>query len=344
MIFFQTIVPIYTCLMIWDMHRIIMKNKPNWNSKWVLALLFIIFIPGMVVYGIYYPICLHFFAVLLIVQLVFHFLKKPMPLWSLIIPALCSGAIVFAGYQHIYNRQPEYVTLKTDEVSKPVKLIFFADLHYPNANNERILTDITKDFKEEKPNALIMGGDIIDEMSSKKDIEDCFRIIGNLTDSFPVYYVFGNHDTKNISAESLRKILEKNNIQILEDSYEKLDGITLIGRKDKTDKSRLNSKEILKNADEDEFVVLFDHQPLDITENAQSQKVDVMLSGHTHGGQMFPLNLFMQLLPKNKQIDGIKKFENMTSIVSSGITGWGYPVRTQSESEYIVLEIEPEVN
>ena len=341
MIFFQTIVPIYTCLMIWDIYSVILKAKPNWNPRWVLAVLFIIFIPGMVVYGIYYPICLHFFACFLIVQLIFHLFKKPMPLYSFIIPALCSGAIIFAGYHHIYNRQPEYVTIQSNEVKEPVKLIFFADLHYPNANNEKILSEITNEFKEEKPNALIMGGDIIDEMSSKKDIEECFKIIGKLSDQFPVYYVFGNHDTKNISSENLKKLLIQNNIKVLEDSYDHVDGITLIGRKDKTDKNRLNSREILKDADKNQFVVLVDHQPVDIIENAQSDKVDVMLSGHTHGGQMFPLNLFMQLLPKNKQIDGIKKFENMTSIVSSGITGWGYPVRTQSESEYIVLEIEP---
>ena len=64
-----------------------------------------------------------------------------------------------------------------------------------------------------------------------------------------------------------------------------------------------------------------------------------MLSGHTHAGQMWPVGLITTLFDKGTVNYGQKLFDNMQLIVSSGIAGWGYPLRTGKHSEYVVIHI-----
>lgn len=88
---------------------------------------------------------------------------------------------------------------------------------------------------------------------------------------------------------------------------------------------------------------MVDHQPVDLNVNDEL-KVDLQISGHTHGGQMFPVGLISDFLGFGEMNYGYQKLNYMQVIVSSGIAGWGYPLRTGSHSEYVIIDIKKNNN
>ena len=99
---------------------------------------------------------------------------------------------------------------------------------------------------------------------------------------------------------------------------------------------RESVEEILGDIDRSKPIFLLDHQPQEV-EEASAAGVDLMLSGHTHGGQLFPIQLFTKAL---FVIDrGLFQDGDFNLIVTTGIGTWGPPIRTNSKSEIVVMNI-----
>ncbi|MFQ6875862.1 MAG: metallophosphoesterase, partial [Coprobacillus cateniformis] len=128
-------------------------------------------------------------------------------------------------------------------------------------------------------------------------------------------------------------------ISILLDSQVNIqDEMTIIGRQDRSLGEREDTQQLIKNVNHENFILMLDHQPVDLQKNNELH-VDLQLSGHTHGGQMFPVGLITSVLGFGEMNYGYQAMSNMTVIVSSGIAGWGYPLRTGSHSEYVIVDI-----
>ena len=98
--------------------------------------------------------------------------------------------------------------------------------------------EITNTLLKVKPNFYILSKDFVDESTSKEDMEILFKQIGRLTKVSPVYFVYGNHKSKTkFTRNKLNHKITKNNIIILNDQEVHLNNITLIGRKDYTNKN-----------------------------------------------------------------------------------------------------------
>ena len=116
------------------------------------------------------------------------------------------------------------------------------------------------------------------------------------------------------------------------------DDIVLIGRDDRSHQ-RLPLETIIEDISHDKFSLLMDHQPVDLEKNNQLG-IDLQVSGHTHGGQIFPVGILSQWLRFGEMNYGYRQLSSMQVIVSSGIAGWGYPLRTGSQSEYVMIHIQ----
>ena len=85
--------------------------------------------------------------------------------------------------------------------------------------------------------------------------------------------------------------------------------------------------------------ILVDHQPVDYDQAARDG-YSLILSGHTHAGQIFPFGLVTGITHHSSLNYGLLKLEGgTTAIVSSGISGWGVPIRTSKHSEYVVVRL-----
>ncbi|MNI21140.1 putative metallophosphoesterase [compost metagenome] len=114
------------------------------------------------------------------------------------------------------------------------------------------------------------------------------------------------------------------------------DKFTLIGRKDKSDSDRVQLTDLMKGVDPTRPLFLLDHQPYELGV-AADQGIDVMVSGHTHRGQIAPAHLITRMLYENDW--GYLLKGNMHSIVTSGYGFWGPPIRFGSRSEIVQIVV-----
>ena len=119
-------------------------------------------------------------------------------------------------------------------------------------------------------------------------------------------------------------------IQILEDETTVINQeIALIGRADRGGRNakRKDISSLVKELNPEQEWIVLDHQPSEY-KKAENTGCDMILSGHTHAGQIWPVGLFASLFHFDELNYGEQKQGNLDAIVTSGIAGWGYPIRT----------------
>lgn len=188
--------------------------------------------------------------------------------------------------------------------------------------------------KSQTQNFYLLGKDFVYESTPKEDMEILFKQLKRLTKIAPVYFVYGNHENKiKFTRNKLNHKITKNNIIILNDQEVHLNKIILIGRSDYT-----NKKPKEYNLTTKTYNIVLDLQTQGTKENVKSN-IDLQLSDHTHNGQMFPLSFSYHLQPDFAGNYGKETFKHHTKIISSGLVGWGFPIRTEGICEYVVVNI-----
>ena len=170
---------------------------------------------------------------------------------------------------------------------------------------------------------------------------------------YGVYFSFGNHDKgyydnalRGYTGDDLIQELEKNGVTVLQDEYVPLgEDFYLVGRQDLsenlTDTPRAAMGELMAQLPEsDRYTIVLDHQPADFDAEAQAG-AGLVLCGHTHGGQMIPINYLGQWLGVNDLRYGHERRQNTDFIVSSGISDWELLFKTGCHSEYVLIDLLP---
>lgn len=242
-------------------------------------------------------------------------------------------------------------TLETDKQVGNLRIVQFADSHVGNTFSGEEFVRWVQDMQEENPDVVVITGDYVDDDTSKEDMIAACRALGTLKTTYGVYYVFGNHDKgyygpeyRGYSGADLIAELEKNNVIVLQDEIVLVDDrFYLIGRQDRGEeqmgRTRASMEELTENLDPGKFSIVLDHQPHDYDAQAASG-VDLVLSGHTHGGQLIPFNRMGEWLGLDDKIYGMEKREDTTFIVTSGISDWAIRFKTGCKSEYVVIDIQ----
>ena len=269
-----------------------------------------------------------------------------------------AAAIIFTiGYlgcgwylaHHVWEKPYE---IQTDKEVGNLKVAVFADSHVGATFDGNGFAEHIKSIEEQEPDIILIAGDFVDDDTTKEDMIRSCKALGEVQCRYGVYYVFGNHDKgyyspdyRGYSGDDLVKELKKNNVHVMEDDVELVDDrFYIIGRADKSeeyDAGRKTMKELTTGLDPDKFSIVLDHQPDDYAAQAESG-VDLVLSGHTHGGQLFPLMTIENLtkMTPDDRVYGYEKRENTNFIVTSGISDWAIKFKTGCKSEYLMVEIE----
>ena len=253
------------------------------------------------------------------------------------------------GMNHIELTEYNLTTDKID--NKSYSILFISDVHYGTVQNTQLVKDSILKMNNLKPDIVVLGGDIVDERTTKESMQEIFEELGKINSTYGTYYIFGNHDRQPYTSDyengnrtftdsDLNQSIEKNRIKILNDDKIIINNdIVLVGRSDAEWEDSINRtdvNEILNESDLSKYIVVLDHQPVEYEENAQ-EGVDLQLSGHTHGGQVFPYGMIYDLSGRLNY--GEYEIKDMKQIVSSGLTGWGWPMRNEAKCEYVLINI-----
>lgn len=194
------------------------------------------------------------------------------------------------------------------------------------------------------PDIVVVTGDFVDDSTSYEDMINGIDGLSRIKTQYGIYFIYGNHDRgyynhRDYNDNDIRKALKEKGILILQDAWTKLnDNIVLIGRDDAQNKDRVPAYELTREIDQDKYIIMLDHEPNDY-DNEIKSRADLVLSGHTHGGQLFPLGQLGLLLGSNDKIYGMETIDNTTFIVNSGISDWEIKFKTGTISEYVVIDI-----
>ena len=241
-------------------------------------------------------------------------------------------------------------TLKTDKQVGNLRIVQFADSHVGTTFDGEGFAEQVKAMQAENPDVVVITGDYVDDDTTKEDMIASCAALGTLKTTYGVYYTFGNHDKgyygpeyRGYSGDDLIAELEKNNVKVLQDETVLLDGrFYLIGRQDRSEDqrggTRASMEELVAGLDADKYSIVLDHQPHDY-DAQEAAGVDLVLSGHTHGGQLFPFHRMGQWTGIDDKSYGLEKRGNTNFIVTSGISDWAIKFKTGCKSEYVVIDI-----
>ncbi len=242
-------------------------------------------------------------------------------------------------------------TVETEKQVGTLRIVQFADSHVGNTFSGEGFARWVEDMQAEEPDIVVITGDYVDDDTSKEDMIAACQALGTLKTTYGVYYAFGNHDKgyydqayRGYSGDDLIAELEKNNVIVLQDEIVLLDNrFYLIGRQDRVEeqmgRTRASMEELTAGLDPNKFSIVMDHQPHDY-QAQEASGVDLVLSGHTHGGQMIPFNRMGEWLGLDDKIYGMEKRGDTSFIVTSGISDWAIKFKTGCKSEYVVIDVQ----
>lgn len=230
---------------------------------------------------------------------------------------------------------------KSIGTSTPLTIAVASDLHLGNIVGNRHLKRMVARMNAMNPDVILLAGDVLDDSIEPFVRNSMSEQLKQLKARHGVYAVLGNHEYYGGSIQEYTELMRSIGIKVLQDEVEEVAGAYIVGRKDKTAETmeaggRKSVSSLLSGLDLSRPVIMMDHQPIGFDVAAQAG-VDVLLSGHTHRGQIAPNHWITKRL---FELDwGYLRKDNMHVVVSSGYGTWGPPIRLASRSEIIKLEV-----
>ncbi len=236
------------------------------------------------------------------------------------------------------------IVIEDNALENELNIVLISDVHLGAIGAEDRLESIVAKINSLNPDIICIAGDFFDnDYNAIKDPEGAIETLKKLQSKYGTYLCFGNHDSGS-TVPQMKEFLEKSEIHPLYDESVIIDGkFVLVGRLDKSpiggyrDMERKDTNELLAEIDTSLPIIVMEHNPARIDE--YPNEVDLILSGHTHKGQIFPGAIITDIM---YTVDHGYYRENTTSphvIVSSGVGTWGMPMRVGTRSEIVQITL-----
>ena len=212
-----------------------------------------------------------------------------------------------------------------------LKIVQLSDLHIGPVHSIGFLKKIVRRTNELDPDLVLITGDLADGTTIYS--ESIFAPINDF--KAPVYFTTGNHEYYG-GLDQILAMINKTKARILRNEKVDVNGVEIIGLDDTGDNHAIMQKIKQLTPNLNKYTILMHHRPLGL-ENAQKLGVNLMLSGHTHSGQFFPMTVFAKLVWK--RFKGLYQYKDTYLYSSSGTGTWGPPLRLGSSSEITLLRV-----
>lgn len=264
--------------------------------------------------------------------------------YILITILLLLQTIVFVWFNNQFIEVTKY-DIYSKKVNQDLTIVHISDLHNTSfgKNNYRLINKI----KKSHPDIITITGDLID--ANHTDVDVAIKLIENIISIAPIYYVTGNHEAWAIDEYQELKtrmedlgviVLDNKSVNVMIDDTE----ITINGIDDANMINVRNELDKLHYAS-DNFVLLLSHRP-ELFEEYINRGIDLVLSGHAHGGQ-FRIPIIGGLVAPNQGLfpeytAGLFESPDATKmIISRGLGNSIIPIRINNNPELVVIAIRP---
>ena len=311
--------------------------------------------------------------VLGIFEILLFFRKKQFPdetnreknkLFAKKVGAVCLSAIIVLSLWGSVNSRiirTTYYNIRIDKHTDNIenlRIVLLSDLHLGINSDCKQIGRLVAKINKLKPDIVLIAGDIFDNnFESIEEPDKMTRLFKKIHSKYGTYACYGNHDIEEkilagftfssdkpkISSPEMDDFLVNSNIKLLKDQGTIIDdSFYLYGRPDSERPGsgitkRKTPNEITSNLDKEMPIIVLDHQPKELEELSRAG-VDLDLSGHTHGGQIFPGNLLIGFFWKNPY--GEQDIGKMKSIVSTGVGNIGPNVRLGAKAEICLINVD----
>jgi predicted MPP superfamily phosphohydrolase len=255
---------------------------------------------------------------------------------------LVSFHSVVSGIFMARNVVVEKISIISPKINEQTRIVQISDVHFSNMLGVDFAKDISSKIIDLKPDILICTGDFLDHgiVDPAGVVSEMKRVVAPLGK----YAISGNHEYINEIEQSI-DFIKKNGFEFIDDkAVEPGRNIQLLGISDKTasrfGKETVSDIDILKKGKPEKYVIFLKHQPY--IKKEDTDKFDLMLSGHTHAGQIFPFGFFVRMA--FKYCSGSYRFKSGSVLhVNRGTGTWGPPVRFGATSEITSIDLMPQI-
>jgi predicted MPP superfamily phosphohydrolase len=255
---------------------------------------------------------------------IFVVLPKPVAAWTVL--AITAAASIYA----MINAGIVRLTCLDIEAPVDMNIVQLSDIHLGSVGGD-FLQRLVQKTNRLNPDIVLITGDLIDPQG--KLIPQTLARLNQL--NAHTFFVTGNHE-RYIGPEKVMELLKTTKVTPLRNEVADFNGIQIIGIDDSDGENHLAAELQKLKLNTTTFKILMYHRPKEL-EAASNAGINLMLSGHTHNGQIFPFNYVIRFLYKRTK--GYFKYENCRLYVSSGTGTWGPRMRLGSKSEIVLIKL-----
>lgn len=248
-----------------------------------------------------------------------------------------TGISLFAFYK-ASTLKVRTLSVPCDSLTGSCRLVLLSDLHIGYYVGVSMIRKMVEKINALDADLVVISGDTINAGNTSEcpHLQQVAALLTQIRSREGVFAVTGNHDPDAKDPEFV-KFLKDAHIRLLDDQVYTSQQFHLVGRSTRTHK-RMDLKYLLRGLSKDKPVFVLDHDPLGISDAAEHY-VDLVMCGHTHKGQVFPLNLFVRFLYKKDEIWGCSRRGKTNVIVSAGTGYFSMPMRLGSDCEIIAVDM-----
>lgn len=253
------------------------------------------------------------------------------------------AVIVIAIYGYFASLQINIKRLdfQSPKITQPIKLVQISDLHLGLLSDEAYCLKMVDTINAQNADIVLSTGDLVD--MQMEYLDGLGKLMSGIRARYGKYAILGNHEALSGVRQS-SEFIKRIGFTLLSNSGVTLENaVNLVGVDDpavngRVQQSGVDEVALLKRFNNGRYTILLKHQP--VVDVGSRNLFDLQLSGHTHGGQIFPFGLLIHLFYK-APFGLSKQGDNSWLYVSPGTGTWGPPMRVLAKPEITLIQLLP---
>ncbi|MBQ8465886.1 MAG: metallophosphoesterase [Alphaproteobacteria bacterium] len=267
----------------------------------------------------------------------FYYLNRA----NLITVGISCLLVIWGIYEAVKFPEIKELTIYDAKIKESVKIVQMNDLHINRTTSVKKIENLVERINKLNPDVVVLVGDIVDERKPEL-LSEQLSALAQLKTKFGIYTVFGNHDFYSGLFIWLQKFIDYGLGPLFNNGAQINDNIYIAGVPDKSiaqafPQMKINLPQALTGNKNNLYTILLSHTPKFTDEKISG--IDLQLSGHTHGGQIFPFHFLVK--SANKYLAGLYQEDGYKVYVSRGAGYWGPPIRLFAPSDITIINLKP---